>query len=579
MTSAIGLADQKTSSDFSDVKEHWANNSINKWADEGLVSGYPDGSFKPNKSVTRAEFIAMVNRVFNYSKQAELSASDVSSSDWFYGEIAKAKYMEYITGYEDGKMKPNNTISRQEVAVIIARIMMLSKNPEALTEFVDADSIPEWSKGMVGAVVGEGYMIGYPNGEFMHAKAITRAEAVIVLDRVVGELYNLAGTYGPEDGMKTVNGNVTINTTGVTLKNMTINGDLHLTAGIGDGDVLLQNVDVTGTTLICGGGEISVAGDKGTTLNNVIVEKKDGKVRVKLIGDSKARKVIVKSSANLTQTTKETNCFGDIIITIPQGGEVELQGGADTVIVESQGITMDVADGSTFRVFDVKGNDNTINFGEGAKVTDGVKNDGENNKITWQKSSGGGGGGGGSSSSKPPGDNKAPEVISASVTIDGESQRIPVILEDEEVQLGETVKVMVVEQGEEIEKEIEIKGKKKGFLDLSDLESLTWIIDGMIEVSEDCKLTVTVPENVLFDKYGLVYRRELMLGENTLDVHLYLGDNDNAEEGEEEEGVSLSYLLNELLEQNNNGESTCEGTLTDAAGNTSIIKMTVKLPQ
>ena len=101
-------------------------------------------------------------------------------------------------------------------------------------------------------------MSGYPDGSFQPTKAIARAEALSVLDRAVGTLYSRAGTYGPFQGTVVIEGNVTINTPGVTLQNTTITGNLYLTEGIGAGDVTLDGVTVQGITKIAGGGRDSI---------------------------------------------------------------------------------------------------------------------------------------------------------------------------------------------------------------------------------------------------------------------------------------------------------------------------------
>lgn len=68
----------------SDIKGHWAEKQINDWVNKDLAKGYPGGTFKPDNSITRAEFITLVNRAFGFTEKAQVSFSDVSSKDWFY---------------------------------------------------------------------------------------------------------------------------------------------------------------------------------------------------------------------------------------------------------------------------------------------------------------------------------------------------------------------------------------------------------------------------------------------------------------------------------------------------------------
>ncbi|GIQ71362.1 S-layer homology domain-containing protein [Xylanibacillus composti] len=170
---------------LSDIQNHWASKSLTDWVDKGLVQGYEDGTFKPNDEIKRAEFFALVNRVFGFTEEAEVSFKDVTPEKWFAPEIAKAAAAGYITGYEDGTIKPNREISRQEAAVILANVLSLdlSVNAGVADPFKDAADIASWSKQAVEAVVAAGVMQGYPDATYRPGISITRAEAVVALDQ------------------------------------------------------------------------------------------------------------------------------------------------------------------------------------------------------------------------------------------------------------------------------------------------------------------------------------------------------------------------------------------------------------
>ncbi|MGI6534803.1 MAG: S-layer homology domain-containing protein [Peptococcia bacterium] len=256
-----------TENSFHDIAGHWAENGIKAWTSRGLAGGYPDGTFRPDSPITRAEFLALVNRVFGYTEvvagKVNSSATlvafrDVAETDWYAAEVAKAAAVGYLGGYADGTMKPLNPITRQEVAAVLAKILPPAAVSENNIGFTDKAQIPEWSQAAIAAAVNGCYMNGYPDGTFQASKAITRAEAIAVLERAAGTIYNRAGTYGPFQGTVVLEGNVTVNTPGVTLQNTTISGNLYLTEGIGEGDVTLKNVTVQGTTKISGGGSDSI---------------------------------------------------------------------------------------------------------------------------------------------------------------------------------------------------------------------------------------------------------------------------------------------------------------------------------
>lgn len=183
---------------FTDLQGHWAEKQINQWAAKGLAGGYEDGTFRPDNGVTRAEFVALVNRAFAIPASGAVdSFTDVSNDQWFYGEVAKAKAAGYIGGYEDGTFRPNQTISRQEVASILVRLLKLQPTSEGTGLFADTQQIQEWARPAIGAVVKSGLMKGYPDNTFQPVKSITRAEAVVVLDRALaGQVVSGTGMEG-----------------------------------------------------------------------------------------------------------------------------------------------------------------------------------------------------------------------------------------------------------------------------------------------------------------------------------------------------------------------------------------------
>lgn len=168
----------------SDISNHWAKNVIESWVERGLAKGYPDGTFKPNNLISRAEFISLVNNAFGFTEEAEISFNDVHEAEWYVVPIKRAVAAGYISGYPDGTIKPEAPITRQEVAVIIAKIMKLNLNEEAAEIFKDKDKL-NWSKGYVGAVVAAKYMVGYPDGNFNPLNNITRGEAIYALNNVI----------------------------------------------------------------------------------------------------------------------------------------------------------------------------------------------------------------------------------------------------------------------------------------------------------------------------------------------------------------------------------------------------------
>jgi len=175
-----------TQTNISDIKNHWAEKQIQDWIGNGYISGYPDGGFKPDKDISRAEIVKLINKVFkiNVTPKSECF-SDVKASDWFFKDIACAQKEGYITGYPNNTFKPNNRITREEVAVIITRLLKLNANKqEEVKIFSDVNNL-DWSRKYIDVVTSNKIMQGYLDGTFKSKNYMTRAEAVFALDKAL----------------------------------------------------------------------------------------------------------------------------------------------------------------------------------------------------------------------------------------------------------------------------------------------------------------------------------------------------------------------------------------------------------
>lgn len=298
----------------SDIAGHWAESVITQWQSKGLIQGYEDGTFKPGNTITRAEFVTLMNNAKGFWSEGSINFSDVKNGSWFYSAVARAVAAGYVKGYSDGSFKPNNTITRAEAAVMIANTAKLSANEAGAYRFTDIGSIPAWARGSVGAVVAAGYMTGYPDGSFDANASISRAEAVSSLNRMLGgTAYQPTQPTTPTtDTTKTTSDDVVIEDKGTTLKNQTVDGNVTIAKSVGNGDVTLRNVTIKGDLIVKGGGSNTV------TLEDVDVRGKarllkEG-VHLHLAGDTDIRKLLIDLAARITQSSSYKDEIDEIIL-------------------------------------------------------------------------------------------------------------------------------------------------------------------------------------------------------------------------------------------------------------------------
>jgi|LSQX01.2.fsa_nt_gb hypothetical protein len=146
ITLCMLLAAGAAAGELTDISNHWTAGTTVKWAGAGYIGGYPDGTFKPDNSITEQSlFVTLVNKAFNMTAKAESDITGVPAGAWYYGEVAKAKVAGYIGGYPDNTMRPDNPISRQKVAIVLLKLKGLTADTGAAAKFKDTGLIPDWS--------------------------------------------------------------------------------------------------------------------------------------------------------------------------------------------------------------------------------------------------------------------------------------------------------------------------------------------------------------------------------------------------------------------------------------------------
>jgi uncharacterized protein YjdB len=165
-----------------DITGHWAEASINQLVNVGAVSGYPDGTFKPDNTITRAEFATILVKAFNLEAKSGKVFSD-TTGHWAKDTISTAAGHGIVSGYSASNFGPNNLITREQMAVMISKAANLSGG-EGKT-FADSAQIANWAKAAVAATSNKNIISGYPNNTFRPKAHATRAEAVTVIVKAV----------------------------------------------------------------------------------------------------------------------------------------------------------------------------------------------------------------------------------------------------------------------------------------------------------------------------------------------------------------------------------------------------------
>ena len=337
-----------------DIQGHWAQNTINKWVDKGDISGYPDGTFRPNNMITRAEFVVLVNNAMGYTKSGYAYFSDVPSHYWGKNAIQTGVAAGYISGDGNGIFRPNDPVTRQEAAAMISRILDLKQNESRAYRYTDSYAISNWAKGVVGAVSDAGIMAGYPDGSFGPNRVLTRAEAVLALDKTV----NYQPGDQEEDKEETKKEDMLL--TQSKLEDTTITGDLTISDRLGTKTITLEDVTVKGKLIVDGGGEIIL---KDCDIKEMVMDQKD--TTVKASGKTTVEKTTFKKIGKLTGGD-----YTDVIVDKELSGYITIDAKVRNLTLDAE---TDLKLGSDARIKNMEITKNadkaTIDFSKG-KVED-----------------------------------------------------------------------------------------------------------------------------------------------------------------------------------------------------------------
>lgn len=179
---------------YSDIPDSfWANPEINKLTRENVVFGYPNGTFRPNANVTRAEFASFIVRGMNMEDKIGNSKkydfADVPKNHWAYNIINAARANDLMAGYPDNKFKPDNAVSKIEAMTMLSKKIdgdiTEERANEILSKYSDGKKVPDWAKKDVAKVLEANALSDMPNPDKIYVGSnASRAEVASMLDNI-----------------------------------------------------------------------------------------------------------------------------------------------------------------------------------------------------------------------------------------------------------------------------------------------------------------------------------------------------------------------------------------------------------
>ncbi|MEG2455214.1 MAG: S-layer homology domain-containing protein, partial [Oscillospiraceae bacterium] len=326
---------------FDDTSEHWAKTSIQHLADKNVVQGTL-GKFRPDDTITRAEVAQIFDNLMDYQTATDKEYTDLTKDAWYAASMKKAAAAGVFAGGGDGTINPLGQMTRQEFFVTLARVLQLPDSTK-VAPFSDSPNIADWARPKVNALVETGLLQGIKNADGSFAakplQTITRAEVITMLDRAFPGIYNSADTY-----TQPVTGNAVVSAPGVKLDGVTVSGDLFIAPGVANGEATLHNAKVAGRTMVYGGGKNSLILNGETALESLTAAKAalEDPLTIKLFDKATVKTItVVDGSAQTTVIVNAGATLDRLVIENP-GTEVKGDGAVKVIVVTANNTVITV---------------------------------------------------------------------------------------------------------------------------------------------------------------------------------------------------------------------------------------------
>lgn len=350
---------------FSDTSGHWAKTYIEQAVSYGFVSGYTDGTFKPDKTITRAEFTKMLNSAIGNTATTEINFNDVSSTQWYYGDVQKGVAAGFISGKTNGGFAPEANITRQETAVMLARIVPTYGSKATLKVYSDYKDVEYWAETALEKITAKGYLGAYNDGKLHPRDNLTRGQAAKILTMVL-EQENI------DKNNKRI---VAHDGSDLVVKDTIYANKMTIDASATDDLITFSNCVILGSLNVNGGKSGS---DKGIALLNTRVasadiDAGDNEVRVYAKGESSILRTSVTDRAtveNVNLTANGDFGKGFCKITVGRAADIKLSGDFDSVEIPQEKVDLSLTSGK-IAVLTVTSaaSKTTVNIASGASIT------------------------------------------------------------------------------------------------------------------------------------------------------------------------------------------------------------------
>ncbi len=347
---------------YTDISGRWFTAAAERWAGYNITPVTGD-KLRPEEFITKAEFYTMVTRLFGVLNEEDTSSvSDIKPEDWYTPVIGRMMHMGLIP-LDAYTVEPTTNITREQAIKVIAEAFRLAGfNEYSLKLFKDYESISPEARDGLAQAVGKGYIKGITLDTLAPKEYLTRAQALTIFDNIAKGFYQTAGTYSAN-----LQGNVLVNSPNVVLSQSSIQGDVYVAHGIGEGTFTLSNTSVSGRVVINGGGMHTINIVGCSIYGEILIDMPNGVPPVRLYTDSSSIGAIKIANGDVTV---ETSSAGSVTLN-NSNNNVTVTGSVGDLVLNGEGNVLTIGESSTIGNIKLNASaiDNNITVSKGATVS------------------------------------------------------------------------------------------------------------------------------------------------------------------------------------------------------------------
>lgn len=227
-----------------DISGHWAERSVERWYETGLVRGFEDGTFRPDSPMTRSQLAVVLSNLLALPEGSTSPFLDITPQDWFYPYLTRCCDAGILAG-DNALAHPNELVTRQQAAVMLSKALKLDSVKEiSLSSYSDETDVAPWARSAMAACIQVGMMSGIGDGRLGPTQPLSRGALMTMLDRVVVQYIQSPGEYALTDRAGIIlvaSGNVSLRgktEAKIILTHATTDGAITLEKGASAGEII-----------------------------------------------------------------------------------------------------------------------------------------------------------------------------------------------------------------------------------------------------------------------------------------------------------------------------------------------------